>query len=441
LNATVPLVAAAAADNSSLGIILGAVSLGLVGLMGIVMGTNAMRRSGALNFLGALGVKTPPGIATGRPRTKEEIAADAAAKTTVLGRMGTMVTAIKGRSAQITKLVDSLPVPDSVKSFVHDPKSVLPKSAQDLLDTAQNSFGQPSEPADLENTQAPTPKSILKKDSRVTIAPTPTFSDDVVLDGGIQLTNRQPRTQTQVRRPVYNNTTTDDRYDDVYDTDNVDNPYENTLIRQPMQSSSSVRNPGSFGTQRGSIPIKPKIPTPTLPEGCKCEACLAAKAAHEPPPPQVSTADVMKQLEDLKKFMVEQMKPVAPAAPTPSAAPAPAPVTVHVSTTEPAERLPKIVYPENSWSNTPSSTTNPDPTFLKKTTPIVETPAAPAAPDAPVTEVVEAPKVAEASVTEITEAPKVTEETQDPPKATIEVNAHELEEIRALLAERQKKII
>jgi hypothetical protein len=347
-----------------------------------------------------------------------------------------MVTAIKGRSAQITKLVDSLPVPDSVKSFVHDPKSVLPKSARDLLDTAQNSFGQPSEPADLENAEQPkaavvaqTPKSILKKDSRVTIAPTPTFSDDVVLDGGIQLTNRQPRIQTQLRAPM-RNTIMNDTYD-VYDTDNIDNAYENTLTHEPAQSSGFVRNPGSFGPQGGSFRsqggstyIRPNIPTPILPEGCKCEACLAAKAAHEPPPPSVSTADVMKQLEDLKKFMVEQMKPVAPVvpvapvpvapAPVAPAPVAPAPITVPVSTSEPAERLPKIVYPENSWSNTPSTNqtqylTDNSAIIVKKVEPVVEAPAA------PVTEV----KVAEVPVTE----------------------THELDEIRALLAERQKKII
>ena len=391
--------------------------------MGVVMGTNAMRRSGALNFLGALGVKTPPGIATGRPRTKEEIAADAAAKTTVLGRMGTMITSIKGRSAQITKLVDSLPVPDSVKSFVHDPKSVLPKSARDLLDTAQNSFGQTGEPADLENAEAPkatntpvaTPKSILKKESRVTIAPTPTYSDEVVLDGGIQLTNRQARVSTPARTPVRNNTTTN-TYDDVYDTDNVDNTYENVLIPEAA-ASNFVRNPGSFGNQ-GRFPIvKPTVPP--LPEGCKCEACLAAKAAHAPPPPSVSTADVMRQLEDHKKFMVEQMKPPAPPLALPPAPPLalpPAPVPVPVSEYEPAARLPKIVYPE---------------------TPINQA--------EPVVEVTEAPKVVETPVTEVTEAPKVVEtpvaETQEPPKATIEVNAHELEEIRALLAERQKNII
>lgn len=383
LNATIPIIIAAAADNSSLGFILGAVSLALVGLMGVVLGTNAVRRSGALNFLRSAGIK-PPGInGTG---TAEEKAADEAGKKTMLGRMGTMITSIKGRSAQITKLVDALPVPDSVKSFVHDPKSVLPKSARDLLDTAQSTFGQTGEPADLENAEKPkAQKSILKKESRVTIAPTPTFSDEVVLDGGIQLTNTRASTPTQ-------RNTSDETYDDI------DNAYENTLFpKNPV--SNFVRNPGP-------PPVRPKIPTPTLPEGCKCEACLAAKAAHEPPPPSVSTADVMRQLEDLKKFMVEQMKPVAP-------------VPVPVSDSEPAARLPKIVYPGTPTNQTQSLTGNPEITFVKKTEtePVVEVTAAP--------------------VTEATET-KVAEETQEPLKATIEVNAHELEEIRALIAERQK---
>jgi hypothetical protein len=181
---------------------------------------------------------------------------------------------------------------------------------------------------------------------------------------------------------------------DVYDTDNLDNAYENTLIREPAHSSSFVRNPGSFRSQGGSTYIRPTIPTPTLPEGCKCEACLAAKAAHEPPPPSVSTADVMKQLEDLKKFMVEQMKPPTPVAPPVPVTPLEA-VPVPVSAYEPAARLPKIVYSETSTNQTQYLTGNPEIT-IKKVEPVVEAPAA---------------TVAE---------------------------THELEEIRALLAERQK---
>jgi hypothetical protein len=205
----------------------------------------------------------------------------------------------------------------------------------------------------------------------------------------------------------------DDTYD-VYNPDNLDNAYENTLIHEPAQSSSFVRNPGSFGpqggsfrSQGGSTPIRPNIPTPILPEGCKCEACLAAKAAHEPPPPSVSTADVMKQLEDLKKFMVEQMKPpvapVAAVAPVAPAAPVAPPglitpleaVPVPVSASEPAERLPKIVYSGTSTNQTQYLTGNPEIT-ITKVEPVVEAPSATAA------------------------------------------ETHELDEIRALLAERQK---
>jgi hypothetical protein len=108
----------------------------------------------------------------------------------------------------------------------------------------------------------------------------------------------------------------------------------------------------------------------------------------------------MKQLEDLKKFMVEQMKPLPLPQPQPPIAP-PVPVTplvpvpVPVSASEPAERLPKIVYSGTPTNQTQYLITNPEIT-VKKVEP----------------------------VTEVTEAP-VTE-------------THELEEIRALLAERQK---
>ena len=158
-------------DNSSTGIILGAVSLGLVGLMGIVMGTNCMRRSGALNFLSAVGVKTPK--ATG-PLTAEQKAADAAGKKTFLGRIGMMFTSLKGHRAKIVKFVDTMPVPDSVKSFVHDPKSALPKSTRDMLESAENAFEQLDEPADLERATAPVlPVATKTIGTSVSKAPTP----------------------------------------------------------------------------------------------------------------------------------------------------------------------------------------------------------------------------------------------------------------------------
>jgi hypothetical protein len=114
----------------------------------------------------------------------------------------------------------------------------------------------------------------------------------------------------------------------------------------------------------------------------------------------------MKQLEDLKKFMVEQMKPPAPVAPAPPVSPAPpvappvpvtplVPIPLPVSESEPAARLPKIIYSETPTNQTQYLIANPEITVKK-----VE----------PVTEVTETP-VAE---------------------------THELDEIRALLAERQK---
>ena len=136
------------------------------------------------------------------------------------------------------------------------------------------------------------------------------------------------------------------------------------------------------------------------------------------------------------------MKPPAPVTPAP-VTPAPeqisvAPVTVPVSASEPAERLPKIVYPGNDWSHTPpTNQTQPLTNNSEITLPEVQVKEVPImkAPELPVTET----PVTETPVTETQEQPKATAtEKQEPPKVTLEVNAHELEEIRAILAERQK---
>ena len=443
---------ASAADNTSLGIILGAVSLGLVGLMGIVMGTNCMRRSGALSFLGAVGIKTP-GNSIGS-LTAEQKAADAAGKKSILGRMGTAFTSLKAHSTKIVQFVDAMPVPDAVKSFVHDPKSVLPKSARDMLETADNILDQANEQSDLESakpqlkplatktiTTLPTsemPKgtSIYRtastnesakrsvpsgqtsdmirpagfvsrvgtNNTRVSVAPLPTLNDDVVMD--------TPWTDGPRRD-----------YQSLSEAPIVDGEIQ----LRPVASQRLVENEHSDVQKNGWLPpILPRLPSspatapapapasaPSIPEGCKCEACLAAKAAHAPPPPppSISSEDVMKQFDDLKKFMMEQMKPIVP------------PVV-------------KSEQPALSVGNT-------EPVTEAKTEPVTEAKTEPEPKPEP------EPKTEPVKFVNQLDFAKMLESFQqvspqslpkpNPSKALLEVNIEELAEIQAILAERQKE--
>jgi hypothetical protein len=212
LNTTVAA-AAAAASSSDLGTILGAVALGLVGAGGAAFGLSYLRRSGALNAMAAAGIKPPPGIIDPNEteeQKKKRLAEEEAGKNTTLGKMGSMIGTVKTLTTKASALADKLPLPDSVKKAMNDPTSLLPKSAKDMLDTATGAaatlgFTAATEDADVMEKGAATP-AITKKPT-VSFSPVTTLNtiveDDgaqvqdiqkdnsVVEDGGIQLQDIQ----------------------------------------------------------------------------------------------------------------------------------------------------------------------------------------------------------------------------------------------------------
>jgi hypothetical protein len=191
LNTTVAAVTAAA-SSTDLGTILGAVALGLVGAGGAAFGLSYLRRSGALNLLNAAGIKTPPGIIDPNEteeQKKKRLAEEEAAKNTTLGKMGSMIGTVKSLTTKASALADKLPLPDSVKKAINDPTSLLPKSAKDMLETATGAaatlgFTAASEDADVMEKGAATP-AVTKKPT-VTFSPV-TTSNTIVEDGGVQL--------------------------------------------------------------------------------------------------------------------------------------------------------------------------------------------------------------------------------------------------------------
>ena len=212
LNTTVAA-AAAAASSSDLGTILGAVALGLVGAGGAAFGLSYLRRSGALNAMAAAGIKPPPGIIDPNEteeQKKKRLAEEEAGKNTTLGRMGSMIGTVKTLTTKASALADKLPLPDSVKKAMNDPTSLLPKSAKEMLDTATGAaatlgFTAATQDADVMEKGAATP-AITKKPT-VSFSPVTTLNtiveDDgaqvqdiqkdntVVEDGGIQLQDIQ----------------------------------------------------------------------------------------------------------------------------------------------------------------------------------------------------------------------------------------------------------
>ena len=173
--------------------ILGAVALGLVGAGGAAYGLSFLRRSGALNVLAAAGIKPPPGIVDPNEteeQKKKRLAEEEAGKNTTLGKMGSMIGTVKSLTTKASALADKLPLPDSVKKAMNDPTSLLPKSAKDMLDTATGAAATlgftatSSQDADVMEKGAATP-AITKKPT-VSFSPVTTLNT-IVEDGGVQL--------------------------------------------------------------------------------------------------------------------------------------------------------------------------------------------------------------------------------------------------------------
>lgn len=114
--------------------ILSGTTVGITGLMALTYVINYLRKSGALRFLQSVGIRVPINTTA---RTDEEKRDDDAAANTALGKAAAFINKVKEEKKEILKVVDSLPLPEQLKYTAHNPKSLLSKSAQNKLESAE----------------------------------------------------------------------------------------------------------------------------------------------------------------------------------------------------------------------------------------------------------------------------------------------------------------
>jgi hypothetical protein len=158
MNATA-LTAAASGDSSSTALIIGSAGLALAGAIAAAMGYKWARGSSEV-------VPTNADGTINKGALVNELVAQAEAKSPVLAKMGAFVKTVKTNTAKVQNFVNSLPLPESVKSIVNDPTKLLSKKRQDEIHAIESVLGmEATAPAVAEPIESAPPISVddLKK--------------------------------------------------------------------------------------------------------------------------------------------------------------------------------------------------------------------------------------------------------------------------------------
>ena len=438
LNTTVVVVVtAAAASSSDLGTILGAVALGLVGAGGAAFGLSYLRRSGAMNAMAAAGIKPPPGIVDPNEteeQKKKRLAEEEAGKNTTLGRMGSMIGTVKTLTTKASALADKLPLPDSVKKAINDPTSMLPKSAKDMLDTATGAaatlgFTAASQDADVMEKGAATP-AVTKKPT-VSFSPV-TTTNTIAEDGGIQLQD-VPKENTIVDDGGIQVTNIEAR-DTIPDEAGVGLAEAvATIAAVPLIVPLSVSNSSNNKQQHQ----------------CTCADCLSLSATPEAtltpiePPLKALTSAPTPVTAPIENYHVVHTHtpaalPLVAPVPVPVPVPAPAVVEAKTITLDDQKKMFQDFMKQMMSSDSP--------VVAKKKDTIVEEPVVEEEEEEEIEE--EQPvrqpvtRTARGSARGVARGAarglQQQKKQQQKEKAKIEVNAHELAEIKAMLAAKKK---
>jgi len=287
-----------------------------VGLMGAVLGTNALRRSGALNFLSKAGVKVPTN-ADGTVDTKavaNELLEEAEAKSPALAAVGSFFNSVKAQSVRFKNAVNSLPLPDSVKSIVNDPTKLLPKATQDKLHAMEEAVGiqtngeAPDAPRAVEDTpDAPVALKVAPSTRRMVSAPPTPVS---TLDLGVVVS------RVQKSLPSVQET------DDVsLENEFIDNtPQHDNCPSCVAKAKAKAKSP-TLPSAPTTSPVASTAPTtsPTAPPG------VSQPSKKQPEPTASFTPeDLKKHMDMLKQYMSTQM-PTPQPQPQPQKAKSPPP--------------------------------------------------------------------------------------------------------------------
>ena len=443
LNTTVAVVVTAA-SSTDLGTILGAVALGLVGAGGAAFGLSYLRRSGAMNAMAAAGIKPPPGIVDPNEteeQKKKRLAEEEAGKNTTLGRMGSMIGTVKTLTTKASALADKLPLPDSVKKAINDPTSLLPKSAKDMLDTATGAaatlgFTAATEDADVMEKGAATP-AVTKKPT-VSFSPVTTLNT-IVEDDGAQVQDIQK-----------DNTVVEDsgiQLQDIQKRNTIDDSAGIDLAA--TAAATAVATIAAVSVSNSSNNKQQ--------HKCMCADCMTTSATHDETltpiehPLKALTSAPTPVTAPIENYHVAHAPaPVPLVAPLPLVAPVPVPVPVPVAPVATAETKTLTVEDQKKMFQDfmKQMMSSDNPVVAKKKEAVVE-------------EEVEDEEEEEEEIEE--EKPVRTptrgarggargsargaargglqqqqKKQQQKEKAKIEVNAHELAEIKAMLAAKKK---
>jgi len=395
-----------------------------------------------MNAMAAAGIKPPPGIVDPNEteeQKKKRLAEEEAGKNTTLGKMGSMIGTVKTLTTKASALADKLPLPDSVKKAINDPTSMLPKSAKDMLETATGAAATlgftttSSQDADVMEKGAVTP-AITKKPT-VSFSPVTTLNT-IVEEDGIQLQDLQKH-----------NTIVDDGGIQVTNIETRDTiPDEAgvglaataaTIAAVPLVVPLSVSNSSNNKQQHQ----------------CTCADCLSLSATTdatltpiEPPLKALTSAPtpVTAPIENYHVVHTHAHAALPVVAPVPVPVPAPAPAVAEAKTLSVDDQ--KKMF-QDFMKQMMSSDNNP--VVAKKKDTIVEEPVVEEEKEEEIEEEEEMPVrqpvartargsargVARGAVRGLQQQQK---KQQQKEKAKIEVNAHELAEIKAMLAAKKK---
>jgi hypothetical protein len=396
-----------------------------------------------MNAMAAAGIKPPPGIVDPNEteeQKKKRLAEEEAGKNTTLGRMGSMIGTVKTLTTKASALADKLPLPDSVKKAINDPTSMLPKSAKDMLDTATGAaatlgFTAASQDADVMEKGAVTP-AITKKPT-VSFSPV-TTTNTIAEDGGIQLQDIQK-----------DNTIVDDGGIQVTNIEARDTiPDEAGVVSAATAALATI----------AAVPLVVPLSVSNSSNNkqqhqCTCADCLSLSA---------TTDATLTPIEPPLKALTSAPTPVT--APienyhvihTHAPAPAPLPVVVPVPVPAPAPAEAKTLSVDDQkkmfqdfMKQMMSSDNNP--VVAKKKDTIVEETGLEEEEEEEIEEEEEKPVRQQLTRTTRGSARGVArgaarglqqqqqqKKQQQKEKAKIEVNAHELAEIKAMLAAKKK---
>jgi hypothetical protein len=374
-----------------------------------------------MNAMAAAGIKPPPGIVDPNEteeQKKKRLAEEEAGKNTTLGKMGSMIGTVKTLTTKASALADKLPLPDSVKKAINDPTSLLPKSAKDMLETATGAaatlgFTAASQDADVMEKGAVTP-AITKKPT-VSFSPV-TTTNTIAEDGGIELQDVQKENTIvddggiQVTNIEARDTIPDEAGVGLAATAAVA-----TIAAVPLVVPLSVSNSSNNKQQHQ----------------CSCADCLSLSATTD-----ATLTPIEPPLKALTSAPTPVTAPIENYHVIHTHAPAPAPAAAEAKTLSVDDQ--KKMF-QDFMKQMMSSDNNP--VVAKKKDTIVEETGLEEEEEEEIEEEEEKPVRQQLTRTTRGAARGLQQQQkkqQQKEKAKIEVNAHELAEIKAMLAAKKK---